>query len=253
MDWKYGYRMKYKGFLLDFDNTILDSKGAYQFALKQIQDYWKSLYNEDNFLEKFEESKLNVKKKLNHLPYHRSRLLVFKEMLEKKDRTLNPELLLKLDGLYFQFFRDYLNKWKSENKSLFEELFEMIRLLTNSGRVVFVTNESLRTQLIKAEVVLPLGFPVSMVTSEEVGVEKPDPNYFSFILEKFSLIREQTLMVGDSREDDLAGAINSGIDGYLIDTIFTGMGMKRELYGNNSYYHFESTFHALRYILDNLK
>ncbi|MEM0155542.1 MAG: HAD family hydrolase [Thermoplasmataceae archaeon] len=50
-----------------------------------------------------------------------------------------------------------------------------------------------------------------LVTSGEVGVSKPDSRIFEFAMTKADTIPSETVMVGDTWEQDIVGAINAGI------------------------------------------
>lgn len=55
-----------------------------------------------------------------------------------------------------------------------------------------------------------------VVTEEHGFKRKPDPEAFAYLLNKFNIIKDDALMVGD-RELDLAGAKNVGIKSCLFD------------------------------------
>ena len=50
-----------------------------------------------------------------------------------------------------------------------------------------------------------------LVTSEEVGCEKPNKLIFEKALEKINLENDQVIMIGDSELKDIKGAKNLGI------------------------------------------
>jgi putative hydrolase of the HAD superfamily len=50
-----------------------------------------------------------------------------------------------------------------------------------------------------------------LVSSGEIGYSKPDPRIFRFSMEKLSATPEESVMIGDSWEYDIVGAINTGI------------------------------------------
>jgi putative hydrolase of the HAD superfamily len=56
-----------------------------------------------------------------------------------------------------------------------------------------------------------------VVTSAEAGARKPDPAIFEPALELAGCAPERALMVGDTPEEDAAGAAAAGIDALLID------------------------------------
>jgi putative hydrolase of the HAD superfamily len=56
-----------------------------------------------------------------------------------------------------------------------------------------------------------------VVTSEEVGVDKPDPAIFMAALERAGVGNSEAIHVGDQYDSDVAGARASGITPILID------------------------------------
>lgn len=57
----------------------------------------------------------------------------------------------------------------------------------------------------------------AVVSSADVGCEKPDPRIFSEALTRLRTSPEQTLHVGDSIDDDFRGAKAAGMDSVLVD------------------------------------
>ena len=56
----------------------------------------------------------------------------------------------------------------------------------------------------------------AVVVSGDVGVKKPDPAIFTPALEQTGLVADEALFVGDSPEDDVAGARAAGLRPVLI-------------------------------------
>ena len=56
-----------------------------------------------------------------------------------------------------------------------------------------------------------------VLTSAEAGCRKPNPRIFEQALERLGVSAEQAWHVGDSYEDDVAGASNAGLTPVLID------------------------------------
>ena len=57
-----------------------------------------------------------------------------------------------------------------------------------------------------------------MVTSEEVGVEKPEPAAFLTALERLGVSAGEAVFIGDNPDGDIRGAIGAGI-GMTILTV----------------------------------
>ena len=55
-----------------------------------------------------------------------------------------------------------------------------------------------------------------LVTSEEVGVEKPDRRMFEAALAKLNLAPQDVVMIGDDIKKDISGAEALGIRAFLI-------------------------------------
>ena len=56
-----------------------------------------------------------------------------------------------------------------------------------------------------------------VITSGEVGVEKPDPHIFLYALERLSLRRDQVVYVGNERDEDILPARSLGIAAVHFD------------------------------------
>ncbi len=50
-----------------------------------------------------------------------------------------------------------------------------------------------------------------MITSESVGVKKPNPKVFHYALKKANALASDSVMIGDSLEADIQGAIRVGM------------------------------------------
>lgn len=78
-------------------------------------------------------------------------------------------------------------------------------------RIGVVTNGLVKTQQEKIVACKLEGFIDFLLTSEEVGVKKPDPRLFLLALEKAKTRREDAVVIGDSWTLDVLGAQQAGI------------------------------------------
>ena len=78
-------------------------------------------------------------------------------------------------------------------------------------RIGVVTNGLVQTQQEKIVACKLEGFIDFLLTSEEVGVKKPDPRLFLRALEKAQTRREDAVVIGDSWTLDVLGAQQAGI------------------------------------------
>lgn len=60
-----------------------------------------------------------------------------------------------------------------------------------------------------------------VITSEEVGVEKPDERIFQQALNRMGCKAENSIMIGNKFSEDITGAINCGMDAILVNSKLT--------------------------------
>lgn len=59
----------------------------------------------------------------------------------------------------------------------------------------------------------------NIIISEEVGVNKPHPDIFKHALELAGAVKEESLMIGDSLEADIYGALNFGMNAIYFNPL----------------------------------
>ncbi|OWT33475.1 haloacid dehalogenase [Methanobrevibacter sp. 87.7] len=60
-----------------------------------------------------------------------------------------------------------------------------------------------------------------VLTSEEVGYEKPHPEIFKEALRRMNCSADKSVMVGNKYETDIVGALNAGMAGILVNSELT--------------------------------
>ncbi len=61
----------------------------------------------------------------------------------------------------------------------------------------------------------------AMVCSYDIGIAKPDPRIFRHTVDLLGVHANEAVMVGDSMEADIEGALNAGLQAVLIDDGFS--------------------------------
>ncbi|TGL45245.1 HAD family hydrolase [Leptospira perdikensis] len=215
---------------LDLDNTLLPSKAAYEFAIGECAKDWKERKLGGDFFSLYESARKKVKNQLIGHSSNRLRLLCFKLMMDafKKHPVENQKTnsseskstndfqtkdiadVLWMEERYHFHFLSYLNA--EAKKEIYQtKLFPKLVALSNKVPVFLTTNETLRTQLLKVSSFLPEQFRFTLITSEEVGFEKPTIKFFSYVLEVSGENSEDCILLGDNWEDDVLGANRHGI------------------------------------------
>ena len=211
---------KYKAVFLDWDDTIGDFVGAAKLALQDMYEK----YNLSEYFASFEEFFLLYKPHNIELWDKYGKDLVTKEYLSF-DRFFFPLMhgsrvgeRLKVKGerqdvaaLAEQLSEDFLNM-TTARFSLLPGAEELVRYLAAKYPLTVVTNGFVEVQYEKFDKSGLRDCFAHIVLSEEVGCQKPNPRIFEEALRMNGLQAEDVVMIGDSWNSDIQGAINAGID-----------------------------------------
>ena len=194
--------LKIEGILLDIDNTLYSYKEVNQFAMNEVYNYLQNSFGlEREFLEKeFQKARKTVHLVLSSTGSSHNRLLYFQLLCE----ILDLDVLENSMNLYEIYWDSYLLKME-----LYDGALEFVEEF--SSKICFVTDLTAHIQHRKLRKLGLSNLGCKLVTSEEVGVEKPHPYIFKVALDKLKVDPSKACMIGDSFEKDIEGAILSGI------------------------------------------
>jgi putative hydrolase of the HAD superfamily len=94
---------------------------------------------------------------------------------------------------------------------LFEGTIELLEALKNRFRLHIITNGFDKVQQFKIENSGIESFFEFVFTAEKVGFKKPHPEIFIQSLKTVNTTAEASIMIGDSFEADILGALNQGM------------------------------------------
>jgi putative hydrolase of the HAD superfamily len=131
------------------------------------------------------------------------RALFFKRIVERLGPGPGTALALTLNDVYWEAFLDCMRPAPHAHEVLAE--------LSASLPIALVSNHTTAVQLRKIERLGLEPFLTAVVTSEEVGVEKPDARIFAAALEAVGEHASNAVMIGDDPAADIAGARAVGL------------------------------------------
>ena len=223
---------QYKAVFIDWDDTIGDFLGAAKLALQDMYEK----YNLSEYFASFEEFFLLYKPHNIELWDKYGKDLVTKEYLSfdrfffplmhgskfastaqrstaSKTSDLQPQRgdLQLITALAEQLSEDFLNM-TTARFSLLEGAEELVHYLAKKYPLTVVTNGFVEVQYEKFDKSGLRDCFSHIVLSEEVGYQKPNPRIFEEALRMNGLQAEDVVMIGDSWNSDIQGAINAGID-----------------------------------------
>ena len=100
----------------------------------------------------------------------------------------------------------------SRKSHVLEGAVETVRELARRARLCLVTNGLSRVQRGRLAVSGFAGSFTAILISEELGLAKPDPRFFTAAADALGLSADSLLCIGDNPAADIAGARGAGID-----------------------------------------
>lgn len=198
-----------KFIIFDLDNTFYNYQPTHEEALNAVYKI-QNQYGRKEFIEKYNESKNTVHKRLGNNPSKHSKLLYFKEMYQN---ILNFDEISNFENLYWETFTNYADISDKDLMLLKEKKDE-------EDIFILCTNQNTNIQLLKIRS-WNLDMFNFVITSEEVGYEKPDSNFFKHvvkIIKKFDRSKYNFFAVGDDYKNDIEfWKDNYDARAYLID------------------------------------
>ncbi len=120
------------------------------------------------------------------------------------------------DSMIKKLSHDYIDCLTDFN-NLIPGAIEILKYLDNKYNMHIITNGFKEVQKKKLEESTITRYFKTITISEEVGYKKPNPIIFNYALEKANTVNTRSLMIGDSYQADILGAINVGIDAILFN------------------------------------
>ena len=106
---------------------------------------------------------------------------------------------------------DYI-RFLPENNHLFDGAIELLEYLKPNYNLHIITNGFADVQFKKINNSKIANFFHTVTNSEMAGVKKPNPTIFDFALGLAKAKKENSIMIGDSLDADVQGALDAGLD-----------------------------------------
>lgn len=104
------------------------------------------------------------------------------------------------------------------HKRLFAGVEDFLKKLHELGKKVYILSNAQRSYTLPEILEFGLDKLVDdFLISSDYGCMKPDKAFYSAIVTKHNLDRKRTVMIGDSRENDYEGALNSGLNAIWLN------------------------------------
>ncbi len=200
---------KYKHIFFDLDHTIWDFDKNAEETLYELYDVYKlkdiGLNSVDIFIETYTRNnhQLWAKYHVGEISKTELRETRFKKTF--LDLGMQPELLPH------GFEDDYVRLCPTKT-NLFKGAHETLQYLQSKYMLHLISNGFQESTEIKIAGSNIGTYFHHIIISEAIGINKPDKAIFEHALNLASGVKDESLMVGDSIEADIRGALNFGMD-----------------------------------------
>jgi putative hydrolase of the HAD superfamily len=186
----------------DLDHTLWDFEKNSALTFRKILEEYKIAVSFQSFIEVYKPINLQYWKLYREEKV--SKEVLRYERLSKTFKALNykisDELIDVLSEKYIEFLPSF--------NYLFEGTKELLTYLKDKYELHIITNGFEEIQTLKMERSGILSYFDQIITSESVGVKKPNPKVFHYALEKAKTTANHSIMIGDNLEADIQGAID---------------------------------------------
>ncbi|MBS2097987.1 YjjG family noncanonical pyrimidine nucleotidase [Carboxylicivirga linearis] len=199
---------KYKHLFFDLDHTLWDFEANSEETLIELFDS----FHLNKYFDDFNDF---------HARYETHNLYLWSQYrkgnVDKK--TLNTQrFYLPFSEVGFddiaiaqEFAKQYLAVSPTKTR-LFPNTIEVLKKLQPHYQMHIITNgfREVQSKKLKNSGLAP--FFKNIYISELIGVQKPHPYFFDYFIRSCNTSKKEALVIGDSLEADIEGAIKAGID-----------------------------------------
>jgi putative hydrolase of the HAD superfamily len=197
--------MKIEHVFFDLDHTLWDFEKNSALTFEKIFLENKVDIKIEDFLEVY------VPLNLKYWKLYRNEKVSKEELrYARLKKSFDAVNYLISDTLIDKLAIDYIESLADFNH-LFEGTFELLDYLKEKYTLHIITNgfdEIQSKKMINSKI---HHYFDQVITSESVGLKKPNARVFNFALESANAKKENSIMIGDSLEADIQGALNVGL------------------------------------------
>ena len=198
--------MKIKHIFFDLDHTLWDFEKNSDLVFQKIFQKQDITLNLNAFLKVYKPINLEYWRLYREEKVSKSELRYqrLKKAFDALNYSVSDELINIIAIEYIDFLPDF--------NYLFPNTFEILDYLKSKYQLHIITNgfeEIQSKKMISSNII---HYFDAIITSETVGVKKPNKKVFEHALKLANANKENSIMIGDSIEADVLGAMNFGIN-----------------------------------------
>jgi len=195
----------------DLDHTLWDFEKNSALAFETIFKKHELKLDLENFLVHYIPTNLKFWKlyREEKISQEELRYQRLKEVFDLMNRQVADDLIHLLSHEYIHYLPQF--------NHLYDGAKEILEYLYPNYNLHIITNGFQSVQDGKMKNSDLLKYFKTITNSESAGVKKPNPTIFNHAIQLAKTKKEKSIMIGDSWEADIEGAINSGIDAIFFN------------------------------------
>lgn len=210
--------MKIQHVFFDLDHTLWDFEKNSGLAFQKVFTNYNIPIDLDDFLKVYKPINAQYWKLYREEKVTKERLRYrrLKDVFDALEYSISDDLIHLIAIKYIDFLPEF--------NYLFDGTFELLDYLKEKYQLHIITNGFEEIQQKKMRSANILHYFKEVITSESVGVKKPNPKVFLHALEVAEANKEEAMMIGDNLEADIQGALDVGLQ--AIHCNFDGQTLK---------------------------
>lgn len=191
--------MFFKYLLLDLDDTLYDYSYCHKKSIELVFNILSKHSNKslETINEVYNLINENLKKEIGSTASSHNKTIYFKHLIEKLNIDLS--LLITCEKEYWDTFYT--------NMKCYDGVLEFIKWIKKQNiKIAIITDYETEYQIKKLKILDILEYIDVIVTSEEIGKEKPSSYGFLLAIHKLEGKCEECIMIGDNYKKDIIGA-----------------------------------------------
>jgi putative hydrolase of the HAD superfamily len=206
---------KYRHLFFDLDHTLWDFESNSRLTLEELYEQYELKQKGIHDFNEFHRHYINYNERL--WEKYRNGLLKVEELRWKRMWLTLLEFKIADEDLSREMGIVFLDRLPTRN-ILFPYTREILDYLANKNyHLHLITNGFERTQHSKLRNARLENYFETVITSETSNSLKPNKEIFDFAMMKTRARKEESIMLGDSIEVDIVGAMNAGIDQVYVN------------------------------------
>jgi HAD superfamily hydrolase (TIGR01549 family) len=193
--------------IFDLDNTLYNYDKSHNYAIQEVMKYLSVCSNVDKDIlyKKYIDISFETKDDLFNTASSHVKMIYFRKLSDIYN--ISSSQIHTANCLYWKYFFKVIEEE--------EGVYEFLEFLQSKNiKMNILTDYTIEKQYEKLDKLNLLHFFDKIITSEEVGIEKPNSRGFKYCLDKTGYSSSKTFFIGDNYEKDIAGSIKCGMTGF---------------------------------------